>query len=92
MPTAEEAGLPGFRTSVWNAIWAPKGTPKAITARLNGAVMDALADAAARARLAELGHYTVPRESHSAEVLHALHRAEIEKWWPIIKAANIKAD
>jgi hypothetical protein len=53
--------------------------------------MDALADAAARA-VAELGHYTVPRESHSAEVLHALHRAEIEKWWPIIKGANIRAD
>ena len=92
VPTAEEAGLPGFRTSIWNAIWAPKGTPKTITARLNGAVMDALADAAARARLAELGHYTVPRESHSAEVLHTLHRAEIEKWWPIIKGANIRAD
>ena len=79
-------------TPHFSSIWAPKGTPKAITARLNAAVVDALADAATRARLAELGHYTVPRESHSAEVLHALHKAEIEKWWPIIKAANIRAD
>jgi len=92
LPTAEEAGLPGFQTSVWNAIWAPKGTPKAIAARLNTAIVDALADAPVRARLAELGHYAVPRESHSAEVLHALHTAEIEKWWPIIKAANIRAE
>ena len=92
VPTAEEAGVPGFHTSVWNGIWAPKGTPKAITASLNAAVVDALADPAARARLAELGHYAVPRESHSAEVLHALHKAEIEKWWPIIKAAHIRAD
>jgi tripartite-type tricarboxylate transporter receptor subunit TctC len=92
VPTAEEAGVPGFQTSVWNAIWAPKGTPKAITASLNAAVVDALADPATRARLAELGHYAVPRESHSAEVLHALHKAEIEKWWPIIRAAHIRAD
>jgi tripartite-type tricarboxylate transporter receptor subunit TctC len=92
LPTAEEAGLPGFQTSVWNAIWAPKGTPKPIAARLNTAIVDALADAPVRARLAELGHYAVPRESHSAEVLHALHTAEIEKWWPIIKAANIRAE
>jgi tripartite-type tricarboxylate transporter receptor subunit TctC len=92
VPTAEEAGLPGFRTSIWNAIWAPKGTPKTITARLNAAVMDALADAGARARLAELGHYAVPGETQSAEALYALHRAEIEKWWPIIKAAKIRAD
>jgi len=92
LPTAEEAGVPGFHTSVWNGIWAPKGTPKAITASLNAAVVDALADPATRTRLAELGHYAVPRESHSAEVLHALHKAEIEKWWPIIKAAHIRAD
>jgi tripartite-type tricarboxylate transporter receptor subunit TctC len=92
VPTVAEAGVPGFHTSVWNGIWAPKGTPKPIIATLNAAVVDALADPAARARLAELGHYAVPRESHSAEVLRALHKAEIDKWWPIIKAANIRAD
>lgn len=90
LPTVEEAGVPGFHTSIWNAIWAPKGTPKAITARLNAAVVDALADDATRAQLAALGHYAVPRESHSAETLRALQEAEIKKWWPIIKAANIR--
>ena len=92
VPTVEEAGVPGFQTSVWNGIWAPKGTPKAITDKLNAAVAEALADAGTRTRLAELGHYAVPRESHSAEVLHTLQKAEIEKWWPIIKAAHIRAE
>jgi tripartite-type tricarboxylate transporter receptor subunit TctC len=92
MPTVEEAGVPGFHTSVWNGIWAPKGTPKAITARLNAALVEALSDAATRARLAELGHYAVPREAHSADTLHALQKAEIDKWWPIIKAANIRPE
>jgi tripartite-type tricarboxylate transporter receptor subunit TctC len=92
VPTAEEAGLPGFHTSIWNAIWAPKGTPKPIIATLNAAVVAALGDPAARARLAELGHYAVARESQSAEALRALHQAEIEKWWPIIKAAHIRVD
>ena len=84
------AGLPYL--GVERNLSAPKGTPKATTASLNAAVVGALADPAARARLAELGHYAVPRESHSAEVLHTLHKAEIEKWWPIIKAAHIRAD
>ena len=92
VPTVMEAGVPGFQTSVWNAIWAPKDTPKAITARVNAALVEALADTATRAQLAELGHSAVPRNAHSAEVLHALHKAEIEKWWPIIKAANIRAE
>jgi tripartite-type tricarboxylate transporter receptor subunit TctC len=92
VPTVEEAGVPGFHTSVWNAIWAPKGTPKPIVARLNAAFVEALADPAARERLAVLGHYAVPRERHSPEVLRALHKAEIEKWWPIIKAANIRGN
>lgn len=92
VPTVEEAGVPGFHTSIWNAIWAPKGTPKAITTKLNAALVDALSDAATRARLAELGHYAVPREAHSAETLQALQKAEINKWWPIIKAANIRPE
>jgi tripartite-type tricarboxylate transporter receptor subunit TctC len=90
IPTAEEAGLPGYTTSVWNAVWAPKGTPKDIIGKLNAAVVEALADPAARQRLAELGQHVVPPDQHGAEVLRALHKAEIEKWFPIIKAANIK--
>jgi tripartite-type tricarboxylate transporter receptor subunit TctC len=92
VPTVEEAGVPGFHTSIWNAIWAPKGTPKPVTEKLNAAVVAALADPAARAQLAGLGHSAVPQERHSSEVLHALHKAEIEKWWPIIKGANIRAE
>ena len=90
LPTAEEAGLSGFYTSVWQAIWAPKGTPKDIVARLNGAVVDALADEAARRQLADLGLQVVPRDEQTAEWLRAFHKAEMEKWWPIIKAANIR--
>ena len=85
--------MPGFHTSVWNGDLGAEGHAEGDhRASLNAAVVDALADPAARARLAELGHYAVPREAAFAEVLHALHKAEIEKWWPIIKAAHIRAD
>jgi tripartite-type tricarboxylate transporter receptor subunit TctC len=92
VPTVDEAGLPEFYMSVWNAIWAPKGTPKDIIARLNAAVTDALADPAAPRRLADLGHQVVPRDEQTPEWLRTFHKAEIEKWWPIIKAANIKTE
>jgi tripartite-type tricarboxylate transporter receptor subunit TctC len=92
IPTVDEAGLPGFYFSNWFAFYAPKGTPKHIIAKLNGAVVDALADLAVRRRLADLGFEIVPREQQTPEALAALHKAEIEKWWPIIKAANIKAE
>ena len=92
VPTAHEAGLPEFYTSVWNAIWAPKATPKNVIVKLNGAIIAALADEAVRQRLAELGYQVVPRDQHAPETLLALHKAEIEKWWPIIKALNIKRD
>jgi tripartite-type tricarboxylate transporter receptor subunit TctC len=92
IPTAEEAGLPGFHTSVWNALWFPKGTPKDVVAKFNTAVVAALDDAAVRERLAGLGQQVVARERQAPEVLRALHKAEIEKWWPIIKAAGIKAE
>jgi tripartite-type tricarboxylate transporter receptor subunit TctC len=92
IPTVDEAGLPGFYCSVWSALFAPKGTPKDIIARLNAAAVGALAEPAVRERLAELGQQIVPREEQTPEALDALQRAEIEKWWPIIKAAGIRAE
>src|SRR6195256_3659948 len=92
IPTVDEAGVPGLHISIWHALWMPKGTPKDIIARLNAAVMDTLADPVARQRLAELGQEIPSREQQSPQALAAYHRAEIEKWWPILKAANIKAE
>jgi tripartite-type tricarboxylate transporter receptor subunit TctC len=91
IPTVDEAGLPEFHTAVWNAIWAPKGTPKNVIARLNTAVVDSVVDSALRQRLADLGQQIVPRDQQTPEALGAFQKAEIEKWWPIIKAAGIKA-
>jgi tripartite-type tricarboxylate transporter receptor subunit TctC len=91
IPTVDEAGLPGFYMSAWQALWAPKGTPMTIVARLNDAIADALADPALQARLADLGADIFPREKQTPEALAALQQAEIEKWWPIIKAANLRA-
>ena len=92
VPTVDEAGLPGFYASVWYGIWAPKGTAKPVGARLNAAVVDALADATVRQRLGDLGMEIVPNEQQTAEALGALHKAEIEKWWPVIKAAAIRGE
>ena len=92
IPTVDEAGLPGFYTTVWNAIWAPKGTPKNVIMKLNAAVVGELADSAIRRRLADLGQQIVQRDQQTPEALAAFHRAEIEKWWPIIKGANIKGE
>jgi tripartite-type tricarboxylate transporter receptor subunit TctC len=92
IPTVDEAGLPGLHVLGWYGLFAPKGTPKAIVARLNAAVAEALADPGVRARLADLGQDIYPRDQQTPEVLAALQKAEIEKWWPIIKAANIKAE
>src|SRR5262249_3673799 len=90
-PTVDEAGLPGFHFSHWYAFFVPKGTPKPIIDTLNAATGEALADPAVRARLAELGLEIYPREQQTPQALAAFHRAEIEKWWPIIKEAGIKA-
>jgi len=92
IPTVDEAGLPEFYTTVSNAIWAPKGTPKNIIGKLNVAVVDGLSDSAVRRRLADLGQQIVPRDHQTPEALAAFHKAEIEKWWPIIKAAGIKLE
>jgi tripartite-type tricarboxylate transporter receptor subunit TctC len=92
IPTVDEAGLPGFYFSVWSALWAPKGTPKAVIAKLNAAVVEALADPAVRSRFAENGQEIFTTEMQSPEALAAYHATEVEKWWPIIKAANIKAE
>jgi len=92
IPTVDEAGLPGLYISVWYGIWAPKGTPRDIVDKLNGAIVAALADPVVRQRLAELGQEIPAREQQSPEVLGALQKAEIEKWWPIVKAAGIKPE
>lgn len=92
IPTVDEAGLPGFYASVWHGLWVPKGTPKEIIAKLNAAVVDALADPAIKDKLAGLGQEIPPREQQTPAGLAAFHKAEIEKWFPIIKAANIKPE
>jgi tripartite-type tricarboxylate transporter receptor subunit TctC len=92
IPTMDEAGLPGFYASIWFGLWVPKDTPRSVVARLNSSVVDTLADPAVRARLADLGSDLPPREQQTPEALGAFQKAEIEKWWPIIKAANIKAE
>jgi tripartite-type tricarboxylate transporter receptor subunit TctC len=91
-PSVDEAGLPGFHASVWHGLWVPKGTPKEIIARLNVAVVSALADRAVQQRLRDLGQEFWPPEQQTPAVLAAFHKAEIDKWWPIIKAAGIKAE
>jgi tripartite-type tricarboxylate transporter receptor subunit TctC len=92
VPTVDEAGLPGFYTSVWHAFFVPKGTPKTVIGDLNVAVVDALADPAVRQRFADLGMELPPREQQTPEAFGVFHKAEIAKWWPIIKTANIKAE
>jgi tripartite-type tricarboxylate transporter receptor subunit TctC len=92
VPTVDEAGLPAFHASLWHGLWMPKGTPRSIIAKLNAAVVDALADPSVRAKLADLGQEIYPRDQQTPEALGALQRAEIARWWPIIKAGNIKVE
>jgi tripartite-type tricarboxylate transporter receptor subunit TctC len=92
IPTVDEAGLPGLYLPVWNGMWVPKDTPKDIIDKLNKAVVESLADATVRKRLADIGQEIYPREQQTPEALRAYQKAEIEKWWPIVKAAGIKAE
>ena len=91
IPTVDEAGLPGFHALNWQAAFLPKGTHKEIVSKLNAAIVSALADESVRARLATIGQEVFARDQETPEALAAFQKAEIEKWWPIIRAANIKA-
>jgi tripartite-type tricarboxylate transporter receptor subunit TctC len=92
IPTVDEGGVPGLYVAGWFGFFAPKGTPAEIIAKLNAAMAQSLADPAVRARFADLGLDVASREQQRPEGLAAYHKAEIEKWWPIIKAAGIKPE
>jgi tripartite-type tricarboxylate transporter receptor subunit TctC len=92
IPTTDEAGLPGYYFSFWHAFWAPKGTPKAIVDKLNDALVETLSDPETRTKLIDLAQEIFPREEQSPEALRKYQQSEIDKWWPIIKAANIKPE
>jgi tripartite-type tricarboxylate transporter receptor subunit TctC len=92
VPTVDEAGLPGYHISLWHGFWVPRGAPKPIIERIQAATVDALADPGTRAKLAEAGQEIFPRERQTPEALRTLQKADIEKWWPIIKAGNIKME
>ena len=92
VPTVDEMGVPGIYVSFWHGLWAPKGTPADVVAKLNGAVVAALADDAVRKRFADQGQEIPPRDQQTPQALAAYQKADIEKWWPMIKAAGIKAE
>jgi tripartite-type tricarboxylate transporter receptor subunit TctC len=92
VPTTDEAGLPGFHMTLWSGLWVPKGTPKEIIAKLNAAAVDALNDPAVRKQLGNLGLQMPPADQLTPEALGAWQKAEIAKWWPMIKAANVKVE
>jgi tripartite-type tricarboxylate transporter receptor subunit TctC len=92
IPTVDEAGLPGLHISPWHSLWVPKGTPDDVVAKLNAAAMDALADPTVRKRLSDIGQDVVPREQQTPTALAAYYKAETDTWWPIIKAAGLKAE
>jgi tripartite-type tricarboxylate transporter receptor subunit TctC len=92
VPTTDEAGLPGFHMTLWSGLWVPKGTPKDIVAKLNASAVDALNDPAVRGQLENLGLQMPPADQLSPEALGSWQKAEIAKWWPMIKAANVKVE
>lgn len=91
IPTVDEAGLPGFYMSIWHAFWVPKGTSPEVVAKLNTAIRDALKDPALSKKLADLGQEIPAPEQQTPEALRAYQKSEQDKWWPVIKAANITA-
>jgi tripartite-type tricarboxylate transporter receptor subunit TctC len=92
IPTADEAGLPGFFASLWYGLWVPKDTPKDIIATLNATMVQILADPTVQKRFDELGIQITPPEQQTPEALRVFQKAETERWWPIIKSANIKSE
>ena len=92
VPTTDEAGLPGYYASIWFGLWAPKGTPKDVIAKLNAATVTGLADPNVKDRLAKLGQTVSAREMQTPEALGKFQKAEADKWWPVIRDANIKID
>jgi tripartite-type tricarboxylate transporter receptor subunit TctC len=92
VPTVDEMGVPGVYVSFWHGLWVPKGTPTDIVAKLNGAVVKALADPTVRQRFVDQGQEIPPRDQQTSAALAAYHKADIDRWWPLIKAANIKAE
>jgi tripartite-type tricarboxylate transporter receptor subunit TctC len=90
--TADEAGLPGFFASLWYGLWVPKGTPKEVIAKLNATMSQILADPQVKQRFEELGIQITPINQQSPEALRDFQKAEAERWWPIMKASNIKAE
>ena len=84
--------MPGLYASFWHGLWVPKGTPRDVITKLHAAVVEALADPAVRQRFTDVGQGIWPREQQTAQALFAQQTAEVEKWWPIIKAANIKGE
>jgi tripartite-type tricarboxylate transporter receptor subunit TctC len=92
IPTTDEAGLPGFHMTLWSGMWVPKGTPKDVITKLNASVVEALNDPGVRKQLENLGLQMPPADKQTPEALGAWQKAEIARWWPIIKAANVKVD
>ena len=92
IPTSDEGGVPGLYMSGWFGFFAPRSTPKDIIDKINSAMVQVLADPAVRTRFAELGLDVASREQQTPEGLAAFQKAEIEKWWPIIRAANVKPE
>jgi tripartite-type tricarboxylate transporter receptor subunit TctC len=92
VPSIDEAGVPSLYVSYWHGLWAPKGTPKDIVGTLNGAVVKALADPTVRQRFSDIGQEVWPPDRQTPEALSAHHKAETEKWWPIIRASNLRAE
>jgi len=92
IPTTDEAGLPGFHMTLWSGLWVPRGTPKDIVAKLNAATVDAMNDPAVRKKFEDLGLQMPPADKLTPAALGAWQKSEIEKWWPMIKAANVKVE